>query len=300
MKNVYITGGTGFVGLNLQSYLVNEYLFRKSKKDEDIIIKEEIVIHLAGKAHDIKNVAQPEEYYQVNTELTKRVFDKFLQSSAEVFITLSSVKAVADSVDGVLTEEVVPQPKTHYGKSKLLAEQYILAQQLPPGKRVYIIRPCMIHGPGNKGNLNLLYRIVSKKLPWPLAAFNNRRSFCSVENLCFVINELIHREDIPSGVYNMADDEALSTNDLILCMAESFGRQPNLLHLPINLIRGLACLGDWMKLPLNSERLKKLTESYVVSNEKIMNAIAKPFPLTSKEGLRKTFYSFYQTKKNTK
>ena len=292
MKNVYITGGTGFVGLNLQSYLVNEYLFRKSKKDEDIIIKEEIVIHLAGKAHDIKNVAQPEEYYQVNTELTKRVFDAFLQSSSEVFITLSSVKAVADSIDGVLTEEEVPQPQTHYGKSKLLAEQYILEQSIPAGKRVYIIRPCMIHGPGNKGNLNLLYQVVCKNLPWPLAAFNNRRSFCSIENLSFVINELIRREDIPSGVYNMADDEAISTNDLIRYMAESLGRKPKLLQIPANFIRLLSRLGDCLKLPLNSERLRKLTESYVVSNKKIRNAIRKPFPLTHKEGLMKTFNSF--------
>lgn len=52
---------------------------------------------------------------------------------------------------------------THYGKSKLLAEQYILSKTIPNGKRVYILRPCMIHGTGNKGNLNLLYKIVSKK-----------------------------------------------------------------------------------------------------------------------------------------
>jgi nucleoside-diphosphate-sugar epimerase len=209
-----------------------------------------------------------------------------------VFITLSSVKAAADVVDGVLTEEVLPNPQTHYGKSKLLAEDYILEQSIPAGKRVYIIRPCMIHGPGNKGNLNLLYQVVSKNLPWPLAAFNNQRSFCSIENLCFVINELIHREEIPSGVYNMADDESLSTNDLIRAIAESLGRQPKMLSLPTSLIQKLARLGDWLKLPLNSERLQKLTESYVVSNQKIKTAIGKPFPLSAKEGLMRTFRSF--------
>jgi nucleoside-diphosphate-sugar epimerase len=213
-----------------------------------------------------------------------------------VFITLSSVKAAADKVYGELTEEVEPNPQTHYGKSKLLAEQYILAQTIPTGKRVYIIRPCMIHGPGNKGNLNLLYNLVNRNLPWPLAAFNNRRSFCSIENLCFVINELIRREDIPSGVYNMADDEALSTNDLIRCMAESLGRQPKLLQIPTNFMRTLARFGDLLKLPLNSERLQKLTESYVVSNQKIRNAIGKPLPSATKEGLMKTFYSFLLNK----
>jgi nucleoside-diphosphate-sugar epimerase len=292
MKSIFLTGSSGFVGINLQSYLSSGFQFKNYNRGETVVVKEDIVIHLAGKAHDTKQVAEPEAYYQVNTELTKKIFDAFMHSTARVFITLSSVKAAADLVDGVLTEEVVPKPQTHYGKSKLLAEQYILAQPLSPGKRIYIIRPCMIHGPSNKGNLNLLYRVVSKNLPWPLAAFSNRRSFCSIENLCFVINELIHREEIPSGVYNMADDEALSTNDLIRCIAESLGRQPKLLSLPTNLIQTLARLGDWLKLPLNSERLQKLTESYVVSNQKIKTAIGKPFPLSAKEGLMRTFRSF--------
>jgi len=292
VNSIYLTGSSGFVGTHLQSYLSSGYQFRPYNRGEAVFVQEDIVIHLAGKAHDTKNVVQPEEYYQVNTELTKKIFDAFLLSNASVFITLSSVKAAADVVAGVLTEEVKPNPQTHYGKSKLLAEQYILEQSIPAGKRVYIIRPCMIHGPGNKGNLNLLYRVVSKNIPWPLAAFNNQRSFCSVENLCFVINELIHREDIPSGVYNMADDESLSTNDLIRAIAESLGRQPKFLSLPVNLIRAFACLGDWLKLPLNSERLQKLTESYVVSNQKIKTAIGKPFPLSAKEGLMRTFRSF--------
>lgn len=292
MNSIYLTGSSGFVGTHLQAYLSSGYQFRPYSRGEEVFVQEDIVIHLAGKAHDTKNVVKPEEYYQINTELTKKIFDAFLLSNASVFITLSSVKAAADVVAGVLIEEVKPNPHTHYGKSKLLAEQYILEQSIPVGKRVYIIRPCMIHGPGNKGNLNLLYRVVSKNIPWPLAAFNNQRSFCSVENICFVINELIHREDIPSGVYNMADDESLSTNDLIRAIAESLGRQPKFLSLPVNLIRAFARLGDWLKLPLNSERLQKLTESYVVSNQKIKTAIGKPFPLSAKEGLMRTFRSF--------
>src|SRR5690606_9961467 len=103
----------------------------------------------------------------------------------------SSVKAVADTVEGVLQEDVVGKPLTPYGKSKLEAEQYLLSQVLPEGKRAFIIRPCMIHGPGNKGNLNLLYKVVEKDVPWPLAAFRNQRSFLSIDNLCFLLERMI-------------------------------------------------------------------------------------------------------------
>ena len=94
-------------------------------------------------------------------------------------------------VDGVLTEDVNPNPKTVYGKSKLAAELYILSKEIPKNKRVYILRPCMIHGPKNKGNLNLLYSFVSRGIPYPFGKYTNSRSFVSIENLCFIINELI-------------------------------------------------------------------------------------------------------------
>jgi nucleoside-diphosphate-sugar epimerase len=232
------------------------------------------------------------EYYKVNTELTTKVFDAFLASSADVFITLSSVKAVANEVNGSLTEDFIPNPITHYGKSKLLAEQYIFSKEIPKGKRVYILRPCMIHGPGNKGNLNLLYQLVSKGIPWPLGAFENNRSFCSIDNLMFIIKELIEREDIPSGVYNIADDIALSTNEVISVLAESQNRTPKIWKVSKGLIQYVAKIGNFLRLPLNEERLHKLTDSYMVSNRKIKSVIGKPLPVSSKEGLLKTFKSF--------
>jgi nucleoside-diphosphate-sugar epimerase len=268
---------------------LGSYKFYKYQRETPIDIYQDVVIHLAGKAHDLKQTSNPEEYYQVNTELTKKVFDSFLASNAKVFITLSSVKAVADEVVGELLEDTTPNPITPYGKSKLFAEEYILSQQIPDGKRVYILRPCMIHGPGNKGNLNLLHNLVSKGLPWPLGAFTNKRSFCSIDNLMFVVKELIEREDIPSGVYNIADDKALSTNEVISILAESKNKKPMILDLSKGLIKALAKLGDLLRLPLTTERLQKLTESYVVSNQKIKSAIGKEFPVSAKDGLLKTF-----------
>ena len=289
---IYLTGATGFVGTSVIKSFYDYKIIKKGRYDKIKIDSESTIIHLAGKAHDLKNTSNSEEYYQVNTELTQKLYDAFLVSDAKIFITLSSVKAVADDVKGELTEKHYPNPVTHYGKSKLLAEQYIFSKEIPKDKRVYILRPCMIHGPGNKGNLNLLYKIVSKNIPWPLGAFDNKRSFCSIDNLMFIIKELIERVDIPSGIYNIADDEPLSTNELISLIAESQNRKPNVWLLSVGFIKCLARFGDKLFLPLNSERLQKLTDSYVVSNQKIKNAIGKPFPISSRDGLLKTFKSF--------
>ena len=290
--SVFITGSSGFVGSSFLKHFKNEGISVSSRGKESNIDGAEVVIHLAGKAHDLKNTSSSQEYYQVNSELTKKVYDAFLASEAKVFFTLSSVKAVADEVDGFLTEDHIPNPVTHYGKSKLLAENYIFSKEIPVGKRVYILRPCMIHGPGNKGNLNLLYKLVSKNIPWPLGAFENNRSFCSLDNLLFIFKELIEREDIPSGIYNVSDDEPLSTNEVISLIAQSQNRKLKVWKISKKFIERVASIGDKLHLPLNTERLHKLTSSYVVSNAKIKTAIGKPLPVSSREGLLKTFKLF--------
>ena len=302
-KILFITGLSGFVGTNLQQFFVDEFelraipRIRSTNQDEfnsffNNYHPNSAFIHLAGKAHDLKQVSEPEDYYTVNTELTKIIFDKFLASDAKTFIFLSSVKAVSDDLKVILTEDTNPNPVSHYGKSKLLAEQYILSKKIPDTKRVYILRSCMIHGPGNKGNLNLLYKFVSVGIPWPLGAFKNKRSFLSIDNLIFIIKELIEREDIPTGLFNVADDEALPTNYIISIIAKSQNRKLKIWKISKGLIYSLSKLGDLLRLPLTTERLEKLTESYVVSNEKINSAIGKDLPVSARDGFLKTFTAF--------
>jgi nucleoside-diphosphate-sugar epimerase len=291
---ILLTGHTGFVGKNLVQAFGQDFKLRFWDRETPFTIADtdDAVIHLAGKAHDLKSVSSAEAYYEVNTDLTKQVFDAFLQSPARVFILLSSVKAVADMVDGILDENHPALPATHYGKSKRLAEEYICSKEWPAGKRIYILRPCMIHGPGNKGNLNLLYKVVEKGFPWPLGDFHNQRSFLGIDNLLFVIRELLLREDIPSGIYHIADDHPLSTNALIRMIATTLHRKPRILRVPKKLVRTIAWIGDGLRLPLNSEKLHKLTESYVVGNRKLMQAIGKPLPFSVEQGLVKTVRSF--------
>ncbi len=144
----------------------------------------------------------------------------------------------------------------------------------------------------NKGNLNLLFNLVKSGIPYPLASFQNRRSFLSVENLCFLIKEFLDRTDIPTRIYNLADDEPLSTTQVVSLLFEALNKKPRLLHLPPKIIEMAARLGDLLKLPLNTERLGKLTENYVVSNQKIKLASKKNLPLSAREGILKTASAF--------
>ena len=150
----------------------------------------------------------------------------------------------------------------------------------------------MIHGPGNKGNLNLLFAVVKHGIPWPLAAFENRRSFTSIGNICAVVEELC-KGTVPNGIYPMCDDEAVSTNRLIELIAESRGKRARLWRLPKGLMRFGAKIGDVLHLPLNTERLGTLTEDSVVDNSKIKSALGwDRMPIRAEDGLKTTLKSF--------
>jgi nucleoside-diphosphate-sugar epimerase len=312
-----VTGASGFVGTNLINLLspfediqvdVLDLGQKPSKKVvayyhwnelEDIPMDGyDGVIHLAGMTHDTHHKSDRESYVAINFGLTKKIFDRFLNSEARNFIFFSSVKAVADIVkEDILTEDVVPSPVGPYGESKIMAEEYIMDYVRKRDgklkcKGVYILRPCMIHGPGNRGNLNLLYSVVKKGMPWPLGAFDNSRSFTSIENICFIIQNIIN-SDIPSGIYNIADDEPISTNRLIELISEVKGSKSRIINICPGIIKGVSHLGDLLHLPLNSLRLKKLTENYVVSNDKIKRELGiEKMPISAEQGIRKTLASF--------
>ena len=306
---ILITGIHGFVGSNLVDYLKSDNeiygldivapekdgvtkTFSWEDLESGVVPDMDAIIHLAGKAHDTKNKSAAEVYFKVNTGLTQKIFDYFFASSASKFVFFSTAKAAADRVDGILTEDVTPTPVGPYGESKIKAEEYVLGKMIPSGKQVYVFRPCMIHGPGNKGNLNLLYSVVRKGIPWPLGAFENRRTFTSIENICYAVNGVL-TSNVESGIYNMGDDEALSTNELIEEICKSLGKKARIWKLPKGLMTGIAKVGGWLHLPLNPERLQKLTENYVSSNEKIKNALGiERMPVDARDGLQRTLESF--------
>jgi len=297
--NVAVFGGSGFVGKNLmKSRLIDAEVKAVSLRDiswrEDAGLMD-IMINLVGKAHDHKGTASEEDYFFANVELVKEIFDIFIKSDARILIHVSSIAAVEEfESEKPLKEESICNPFSIYGKTKRQAEEWLLKQILPENKKVIILRPPMIHGPGDKGNLGLLYKIISKGFPYPLASFENNRSFLSVDNFNFFISEIIkNQNEIETGIYHICDNEPVSTKDIISIIKKVTNKKTLNLSVPKIFIQGIAKAGDILPLPINTKRLKKMTGSLLVSNEKIKNILKiTDLPVSSQQGLEKTIKSF--------
>ena len=290
---ILITGAYGFVGTNLCRYLTErghqcDALDVPAAKRDDVpyrgfydwsdlgsspsplpFASYDAVVHLAGKAHDMRKVASEQDYFDINVGLTEKIFNASV-GKVPRFVYFSSSKASAEG--------------NAYGRSKLAAERFL-------DGRAIVLRPAMIHGPGNKGNLNLLWKIARHGFPWPLAAFENRRSFTSIGNVCAAVEALCARGE--NGIYPIADDETLSTNRLIELIAEVCGRRAKLWRIPKGLMLAAARIGDALHLPLNTERIGKLTENSIVDNSALKTALGwREMPVRAEDGMRKTLETF--------
>ena len=303
MDHIALFGSSGFLGSHLTKKLKGNIQPVKIRGDEwenHLPTEADIFINCIGKAHDHKGTATEQEFFYTNSEIVKELFSEFLRSGAGLFIHISSLAVVEENERAeVITEVSECKPESFYGKSKKAGEDFLLKQKLPSDKKLVILRPSMIHGEGDKGNLTLLYKLISKGVPYPLGAFDNFRTFVSVDNVVFLINKIIeHKESIESGIYNIADDEPISTSNLIRIMGEVNQRNPKIISVPKVLVNGLAKIGDLAKLPFNSKRLSKMTTTLLVSNQKIKTALnIEKLPLSAENGLRKTIESFKNKKK---
>lgn len=291
-----VLGGNGFIGKNIVHFLSDQIDVRaislREQNWREKVSETDILINLVGKAHDHAGSASENEYEYANVELVKEIYTAFNTSKNKLLIHFSSMAVVEEfHRDELLTEVEECRPVSWYGLSKRRAEQWLLSQS---GKKVIILRPPMVHGVGDKGNLTLLYKVILKGLPYPLAAFENKRSFVAMPNLLFFIEQIIQKnETIASGIYHLADDECLSTNELINIIKRVTGRNGISIAIPQGMIRGLAKLGDLINLPLNTKRLKKLTGNMIVSNVKLKSVLSiEKLPFTAEEGLIQTIQSF--------
>jgi len=303
MKIVILGGKSGFIGQNISDQLAGIFdLEFLSMRNLDVMNKSftaDFIINLVGKAHDHSGTATENDYFQANVELAKKAFQIFLSSSAKILIHISSLAALEEfESDKALSEKDECNPVSWYGKSKRAAEQWLLKQELPSDKKLIILRPPMVHGPGDKGNLGLLYKFISKGVPYPLAAFNNQRSFISIGNFCYFIEQIVeHNHKLATGIYHISDDEPISTTEIINVIKDVTGKNTLNFSIPKFLIKGLAKIGDVIPIPLNTRRLKKMTSNLLISNKHIKNTLTiSNLPLTAKKGLEITIRSFGEKK----
>lgn len=295
-----LTGASGFVGGHLIDELSKTYeLHAVSTKKKSIqgiarvynwgeleLINDTFygVVHLAGLAHDTSNTRKESEYFEVNRDLTARLVKKAKDWEITSFIYLSSVKASVDSTsDIILTEDVSSEAKQVYGRSKLAGEQEIL-KNTEDFKKV-ILRPVMIYGKGQKGNLKSLEKFIIKRLPFPFKHWRNRRSMLYIGNLTSTITQIL-RHPIDSGVYFIADDQATSTVELLKYIGNGLSTQPRFIGIPNSVISAFKKV-----LPGKLDKLAdKLLGSLEVDTTKLKTALKiKQMPYSTEQGFTKLY-----------
>lgn len=296
MSGALVFGGSGFIGQNLLN-ISNQYssVSLRDPHWNEHVDGAETWINLVGKAHDHKGLGTEMDYYYANVQLAKEVFEAFVLSEAKLLIHISSLAAIEEfESDKALSENDDCSPVSWYGKSKRAAEEWLLSQELPNEKKLIILRPPMVHGPGDKGNLGLLYKFISKGIPYPLTAFDNKRSLISIQNFCYFIEQIVERNHkLATGIYHISDDEPISTSEIINIIKKITGKNTMNFSIPKFLIKGIAKIGDVIPIPLNTKRLKKLTSNLLISNQYIKNKLTiSNLPLTAKKGLEITIRSF--------
>ena len=232
MSKILITGSNGYLGSSFIKQNKNKYEFEKfsllNQKIEDINFDRiDIILHCAALVHQ-KVEHSYEKYHDINVDYPLKLARLAKQNAVKQFVFISTI-AVYGENEEKLDENTICNPITPYGKSKLEAEKELLKLN-DDSFIVSIIRPPMIYGKNAPGNIDSLVKLV-KKLPIiPLANIENKRSFISIHNLCYIINEVILQKK--SGIFLACDDESLSTSRLIELIAKNLDKKICLIKMP--------------------------------------------------------------------
>jgi nucleoside-diphosphate-sugar epimerase len=317
---ILITGATGFIGSHLLPRLIRERhdvvaalrnhtsATKLSQSIPQIIVGEinrhtdwhqalkgiDTVIHLAGRAHILHEVGDPEaEFMEINFLGTQNLVRQAIAAGVKHFIFISSIGAVTSQSDRPITETTPPQPNTPYGRSKLRAEQCLIDLTENTSMTWTILRPTLVYGAGNPGNMASLVKLIQRRLPLPLGAINNRRSFLYVDNLVDAIALCLIHSEAKNQLFLISDAEQISTPTLINQIARSLNTPVTLLSIPPQMLKFLGNLGDIgenlfkKSLPLNSSVINKLLASLAVDSNKIYHTLHWQPPYTLERGLEK-------------
>ncbi|WP_415258596.1 UDP-glucose 4-epimerase family protein [Thauera phenylacetica] len=262
--NVFVTGGTGFVGRALISSLIKKRPFEITLAMRDpahvpslgservkvfyidslndrtdwseMVSGADVVIHCAARAHLLKDKAlNPlQEYRRVNVEGTLNLARQAVAAGVNRFIFISSIKVNGESTarGQPFTADSSPNPIDPYGISKLEAEQRLIELAANSVMEIVIIRPVLVYGPGVKANFLNMMRWLYKGVPLPLGAIHNKRSLVALDNLVDLIVTCIDHPGAANQTFLVSDGEDLSTTELLRRMSQALCKRPHLLPVP--------------------------------------------------------------------
>jgi nucleoside-diphosphate-sugar epimerase len=278
------TGASGFLGQNIKPILSKQFEVKTLGLEGDDIVANiatnipeisgvfDIVLHAAGKAHTVpKTEAEKQSFFDVNYQGTVnlcKALERATLPSAFVFI---STVAVYGLEFGENISEVHPlNGDTPYALSKIQAEQFLTDWCAKHGVMLSIIRPSLIAGPNAPGNLGAMVQGIKTGRYLSIGKGSARKSVLMVQDIAHLIPKLVEK----GGVYNVCDDTQPSFRELELIIAEQLGKnKPK--SIPYFMAKTMALIGDLLgnKAPINSLKLKKITESLTFSNEKAKNEL---------------------------
>jgi len=292
LKPVLVTGGSGFIGGYLCAALLDQgvdlHLLGRSASnvqasfhpwemldalDPAPLAGIDTVFHLAGKAHALVETSQDvAAYRRINTDATRCLLEACRAQGVRRFLYFSSVKAAGD-VAGVMDETVNARPDTPYGHSKQAAERLVLEGGYVP--EPVVIRPAMVYGRTEKGNLpNMIRAVRSGRFP-PLPEVHNRRSMVSVEDVVAAALLAADRPEAIGQTYIVTDGKGYSTRQMYEWICDALGKRPPSWSVPMGLLQMLAKVGDGIgaargrRFMYDSEVLAKLCGSAHYSSAEI-------------------------------
>jgi len=233
VKRILITGKNSYIGNSLEAWLKkdpdNYSIDKISLRDDGWKEKDfsayDTVVHVAGIAHRKETRDNQQLYYKVNRDLAYEVAQKAQKENVKQFIFFSSM-SVYGLEEGVIDENTPLNPTTHYGKSKLQAEEKI--NELNNNSfKVAIVRPPMIYGKGCKGNYQRLRRLALITPVFP--DIDNTRSMIYIDNLCEFIRILIDK--FIHGVFCPQNQEYVKTSEMVKLISNEHGKRLKLVSL---------------------------------------------------------------------
>lgn len=292
-RTVLVTGSTGFIGLELvkslqekgfvvrsmgrqAANLDNHFMLDLAALEYPSALFEGIstVFHLAGKAHDlVENSQDAAEYRQINTEGTRKLLEAAQQVGVKSFIFFSSVKAVGITGTQWIDESATAWPDTPYGQSKYEAEQLVLLGGYVP--HPVVIRPSMVYGNADKGNLPRMIKAIARGFFPPLPETHNRRSMVHVDDVVRAAILVAEKPESAGQIYIVTDGVSYSTRQIYDWIRAALGKSQITWSIPLSLLKGLAKVGDMTgrligrRFIFDSAALEKLIGSAWYSSAKI-------------------------------